>query len=160
DAPAGAQIDPATGAFSWTPAADQAPGDYAIGVRVRDPFTPTFTDVASFTVQVQAAPSPEVLFVQALYRTVLHREADTSGLNGWVNLRHNGTSREQVAQGIWESVEHRGLEVDQFYATYLHRAADAGGRAFWVDALRSGEGEEAVAVGFVTSEEYRQSHEA
>jgi hypothetical protein len=63
-----------------------------------------------------------------------------------------------VAEGFWDSAEHRGLQVDQFYATYLHRAADAGGRAFWVSALAGGMGEEQVAEGFLTSAEYRQAH--
>lgn len=36
DAPVGATINPASGAFSWTPAEDQGPGDYTFKVRVTD----------------------------------------------------------------------------------------------------------------------------
>jgi hypothetical protein len=63
-----------------------------------------------------------------------------------------------VAEGIWDSPEHRGLEVDQFYATYLHRAADPAERAGWVNALLGGASEADVARDFLTSPEYQQAH--
>jgi hypothetical protein len=73
-------------------------------------------------------------------------------------MLQGGGTRLQVVQGIWNSPEHRGLQVDQFYATYLHRAGDASGRAFWVSALLGGVSEQQVAAGFLTSAEYQQAH--
>jgi hypothetical protein len=105
-----------------------------------------------------ADPSPEQQFVQAVYRAVLSRKADTAGMASWVVLLQAGGTRQQVAEGLWDSPEHRGLQVDQFYATYLHRAADASGRAFWVSALLDGVSEEQVAAAFLTSAEYEQAH--
>jgi uncharacterized delta-60 repeat protein len=99
--------------------------------------------------------NPHVQFVKALYRALLGRDPEPRGLAFWVGLLAEGESRAQVVQGIWESIEHRGLQVDGFYATYLHRAADADGRAFWVQALLNGASESTIAVDFVTSEEYR-----
>jgi ELWxxDGT repeat protein len=46
-APAGATIDPNTGAFSWIPTEAQGPGSYTFNVRVADAATPTqFSDQA------------------------------------------------------------------------------------------------------------------
>jgi hypothetical protein len=102
--------------------------------------------------------SPDYQLVRGLYQTVLGRAAESAGLQYWAQLLRTGTSRAQVTEEIWESAEHRGLEVDQFYATYLHRAADAFGRAFWVNELLGGMSESQVAEGFLTSAEYQQAH--
>jgi hypothetical protein len=103
-------------------------------------------------------PDPQTQFVTALYRAILGRAPDPAGLNSWVGQLGTGASRAQIVQGIWESVEHRGQQVDGFYATYLHRAADSDGRAFWVQAFLGGASETDVAVGFLTSDEYRLNH--
>jgi hypothetical protein len=51
-APAGARIDPATGAFTWTPSAAQAPGTYTFEVVVNDGGTPRLTDRTTVTIMV------------------------------------------------------------------------------------------------------------
>ena len=53
---------------------------------------------------------------------------NTDGQGYWVNRLEAGASRQEVAQGFWESTEHRGQQVDDYYATYLGRAADPEGR--------------------------------
>jgi hypothetical protein len=156
-APDGARIDPKTGVFTWTPTIREAGQSQAVTVRVRDVHDPTFTETQALTIQV-AGSAAEVQFVSGLYATLLGRPAETTGLGYWIGLLHGGATRQQIAQGVWESAEHLGLEVDQFYATYLHRAADAFGRAFWVHELLGGLGESQVAEGFLTSAEYRQAH--
>jgi RHS repeat-associated protein len=108
-----------------------------------------------------AAPlltDPLTAFVTQLYRDVLGRDPEAGGLTLWVQAFQGDTTRAQVAQAVWESPEHRGLEVDQFYATYLHRAADALGRAFWIDQLLGGVSETDTAALFLTSEEYTLAH--
>ena len=60
-APAGASIDPATGAFNWTPSEAQGPGSYPITVRVTDNGLPPppLSDSETITVtvnEVNAAP--------------------------------------------------------------------------------------------------------
>src|SRR5262249_37771054 len=75
--------------------------------------------------------------VRALYRDVLNRAADVAGVQWWVDRLQAGASRLDVATAIWDSPEHRGLEVDQLYTSFLHRAADPAGRAGWVQALAS-----------------------
>jgi hypothetical protein len=58
-APEGAQINPTTGAFAWTPSEAQGPGTYPITVRVTDNGTPPLTDTETITItvnEVNAAP--------------------------------------------------------------------------------------------------------
>jgi hypothetical protein len=57
-APAGAMINPATGAFTWTPTEAQGPGTFAFAVRLTD--GPT-TDDRPITVQVHEVNTPPVL---------------------------------------------------------------------------------------------------
>jgi hypothetical protein len=108
----------------------------------------------------QPGPPPPAnnQFVQALYRDLLGRGGDSAGVAFWVSVLQGGGSRAQVVSGLWNSPEHRGLQVDQLYATYLHRAADPPGRAFWVAALEGGMSETDVARGLLTSAEYQRAH--
>jgi hypothetical protein len=104
-------------------------------------------------------PTGAYRFVRGLYRAVLNREPDASGLESWVSFLSHGGTRTQAAAGFWNSPEHRGLQVDGFYHQYLNRHADPGGRAHWVSLLQSGAlGEAEVERGFLTSEEYRRDH--
>jgi hypothetical protein len=159
DVPAGARINPTTGLFTWTPSA--GPGQTRVTIRVRDPFQTLQTDTATFLITVSGGTptqDPTVAFVTALYRHVLDRDPDAPGMAGWVAFFQAGGTRQQVAEALWDSPEHRGLQVDQFYATYLHRAADPAGRASWVERLMAGASEAEVARGFLTSPEYSRSH--
>jgi len=52
NAPAGAAIDPATGAFSWTPTEAQGPGNYPLTIRVRDSGSPALSASQNFTISV------------------------------------------------------------------------------------------------------------
>jgi hypothetical protein len=52
-APAGATIDPATGAFAWTPAEFQGPTTYVLRVRVTDNGAPSLSQTKSFQITVR-----------------------------------------------------------------------------------------------------------
>src|SRR5438309_3953290 len=84
------------------------------------------------------------LVVRELYAHVLDRAPD-AGQAFWVQQVLAGGSRLPVAQGFWESGEHRAMQVDQLYATLLHRGADPGGRIIGTTALIGGTSERAVA---------------
>jgi hypothetical protein len=155
-APAAASINPATGMFIWKPTGAEGPGVYPIIVRVTDAALGGRAEAFPLTITVDA--SPVYQYVRALYRDLLDRAADPSGLLSWVTIIESGGSRAAVTAGIWNSPEHRGIEVDGFYHTYLHRAADPAGRLEWIDAMLAGMSDTAVAQAFLTSPEYTGAH--
>jgi len=94
-------------------------------------------------------------FIEAIYRTVLSRDAEPGGLAYWTNLLNSrALSRLQVVQEIWGSVEHLTQEVTDFYFTLLDRAPDPRGLQSWVQAMQNGLTEEQVAYDFLDSPEY------
>jgi autotransporter-associated beta strand protein len=99
-----------------------------------------------------------VVYVTSLYLDVLNRNPDTTGLNFWVGQLRLGMNRAQLAFLFWNSVEHRGMQVDQFYQRLLNRVADPRGRTYWMSELMRTGNEAFVTVGFVTSTEYRNRH--
>jgi uncharacterized protein DUF4214 len=99
-----------------------------------------------------------IAYVNALYNQVLGRVADVDGVNYWVYQLDLGTSRQQVADAIWESAEHRSLQVEQFYENFLHRAADQAGLNYWGSLFKNGASEADVAAGFLSSGEYQADH--
>jgi hypothetical protein len=103
-------------------------------------------------------PDAATAFVAELYGALLDRAPDAAGLSTWVQELDQGMSRDQVAQAVWDSPEHRGLEVDTFYQTFLHRDADAAGRLNWMNAFLSGLSEVQVEQGFLMSPEYQAAH--
>jgi hypothetical protein len=60
-APAGAQINPSTGLFAWTPTEAQGPGVFSITVRVTDDGTPALFDTATISVTVTEGNTAPVL---------------------------------------------------------------------------------------------------
>ncbi len=94
-------------------------------------------------------------YVEAIFRAVLDRNADPGGLSFWAgNLTSGQFTRLQVVQGIRDSPEHFGQEIDVFYQTLLGRASDPAGRAHWVSELENGTREEQIAFDFLDSPEY------
>jgi hypothetical protein len=63
NAPAGAQINPTNGLFSWTPSENQGGTNYWITICVTDSGFPALTDTKSFQVTVEETNSPPVLTV-------------------------------------------------------------------------------------------------
>jgi hypothetical protein len=98
---------------------------------------------------------PDKDFVEALYRTLLVRNADPAGLASWTGLLKTGRlTRLGVVQGIRQSAEHFQDEVTDFYLTILNRAPDPTGLQNWVQALENGVPEEQIAADFLDSQEY------
>jgi hypothetical protein len=69
-----------------------------------------------------------------------------------------GLGRDQVVQLIWESAEHRGLEVDEYYHTLLGRSADAAEKQFWVNSFLAGASAQDMVLGFLTATEYQSRY--
>ena len=98
-------------------------------------------------------------YINAVYQSVLGHAPDTTGLAYWQQQLASGAARSEVAQGVWDSPEHRGAEVEQFYQEFLGRASDAAGKAFWVNAFsQSWVTEQVEVAGFVSSAEYTNLH--
>jgi hypothetical protein len=99
-------------------------------------------------------------FVTSLYTNLLNRAPDAAGLAGWVNLINSGAaSNQQVATAIWDSAEHRAVEVTGYYVTLLRRNPDAPGLNNWVNLMLNGTlNEQGVETAFVTSTEYINNH--
>jgi hypothetical protein len=112
------------------------------------------------TIYPERVPDADTSFVQGLYHSLLGREAEAAGLNGWVQALRSGAPREAVVGAILDSPEHRGILLDSYYATFLNRKADSVGKAAWVKAFLSGATEGDVVVGFLTSPEYQAMHES
>jgi hypothetical protein len=94
-------------------------------------------------------------YVEALYRSILDRNADAGGLASWTHALDSGVlSRLQVVQGIRNSPEHFTQEVTDFYLTLLGRAPDSSGLQNWVQNLEGGMREEQMAFYFLDSPEY------
>ena len=74
-------------------------------------------------------------FVTALYRQLLEREPDQSGLQFWQRELAGGIPRPLVAAAFHRSPESRGARVDDLYRRILGRDPDRAGRAAWVDAM-------------------------
>ena len=144
-----------------------APANSGYQVTLADGATVTgqnFADVlTSITVPLTLPPSTpfpaqgnaNADYVEAVYRSILDRNADASGLAGWTSQLNSGAlSRLQVVQGIRNSPEHFTQEVEQFYLTLLNRPADPSGLQNWVQQLESGMSEEQMAFDFLDSQEY------
>ena len=121
-APSGATIDAKTGAFTWAVPAAQAPSDYPVTVRATDDGSPSLSDAKTFTIHVNAAPTPtpppvqvltpyqrNAIFARALYRNILGHDPNQANLTSWVNRLLAGTSSGQMATTLWNSAEHRTL---------------------------------------------------
>jgi len=149
---------PHAGSYSVTLSA----GNVASGLNFGDvPITEVTLPTVRPDLYATNSPNMVTAYVQGLYHSILNRDTDPSGLAHWVGVLGASptfNARLQVTQAIWNSPEHRGLEVDNYYETFLGRNADPNGRAYWVQQLEAGATEEQVALGFIQSAEYNADH--
>ena len=118
-------------------------------------------------VAVAGSPIPSsdnqlTAYVTGIYENVLGRTPDSAGLQFWSSelqaSTNPSTARLAFVTAIWDSPEHRRLEVGQFYETFLNRQADTAGLTYWVNQLMNGAGEADVSLRFVLSPEFRQQY--
>jgi hypothetical protein len=95
------------------------------------------------------------IFVDQLYRDLLHRPADGAALSGWGGQLDAGTlTRAQLVQQIEQSTEYQTDVVQDVYTTVLHRPADPAGIALWTAFLAKGGTEKQLEAIFYGSGEY------
>ena len=101
-------------------------------------------------------------FVKLLYKNILHRHADKSGLDYWVKELYNGgASAKTVTKSFFNSKEYINKKtnneqfVKDLYEGYLDRKADASGLKYWVNQLKSGSSRNSIMDGFANSKEFK-----
>lgn len=109
---------------------------------------------STMSIKVINLPATNTTYVESLYRLLLNRNPDPSGLLSHVAMLDSNQPRSLVVASIWNSSEHRGIQVDEYYRIYLNRDADPEGKKAWVNALLSGQSEETVQASFLTSQEF------
>ena len=118
----------------------------------------TMTPLPVSTTPLPSSPDGNSAYIEAVYMAVLGHAADPAGLGAWQGAMGSGVSRAAVAQAIWNSSEHRGMQVDQYYETFFGRQSDPGGRAYWINAFTTGSDERIVTASMLSSDEYRRLH--
>jgi uncharacterized delta-60 repeat protein len=94
------------------------------------------------------------VFLQAVYRDVLQRAIDPSGMEVWGQALVNGATRTAVASAILAGQESDQIEVQVFYSRFLRRSAESGGLDTFVASLQQGMSNEAVLATLLASDEY------
>lgn len=92
-------------------------------------------------------------WVGDLYRQILHRNPDSSGLNYWTGLADRGVGRDVIALDFFQSIESRRDRVRRLYRDLLGRNPDTSGHAYWADVLKNGRDVE-LAIFLAGSQEY------
>jgi hypothetical protein len=96
--------------------------------------------------------------VESLYRNILNRTGEPSGLAFWEGQINSGTSVTTVANDFYKSTEYLTNTVNSYYKTYLGRTGEASGVQSWVNALQTGTTQQTVATDFLASSEYSADH--
>lgn len=102
------------------------------------------------------------VFVQRLYKTILGRTADTSGLNYWCQKLREGIGGAEIAASFLLSGEFKSKQIslDDYiallYNAFLGREPDAPELQYWVNQVRSGAHTAGTIVNeFAGSEEFK-----
>lgn len=92
--------------------------------------------------------------VNALYRAMLGRDADPTGLEYWSTQFDSGVPASQLAYQLLKSPETEQRTVTILYNSYLHRGPDEPGLAYWVNQMTAGASETDVMASFLSSVEF------
>ncbi|MEO1458423.1 MAG: DUF4214 domain-containing protein [Pseudomonadota bacterium] len=117
----------------------------------------------------QGLTEPEAETVALLYEAAFGREADSAGLNFWIDAREDGLSEDDLAALFLASDEFAALfgppeslgdeaYVETLYRNILGRDGEEAGIAFWTDALGDGLSRETVLLDFAESVENRANN--
>lgn len=100
-------------------------------------------------------------YVHQVYRNVLGRKAESSGLNYWLRELNRGVTRGEVMVAFSDSAEYRNKIGSRVLATMLYvgmlrRAPEAEGLAYWARLISSGTPYRTIIAGFLGSPEYER----
>lgn len=92
-------------------------------------------------------------WVAALYREILDRSPDGSGLDYWTGRAERGVPRADIAGAFYQSIEPRQARVTGLYRVLLGRIPDTSGRDYWAGVLINGQ-DVVLAATLARSAEY------
>ena len=115
-------------------------------------------DLASSAEFYNSAGGTNTDWIDAVYKLLLGRTADTGGESYWNSQLTAGQTLSEVAQGIAGSKENNTQLINDDYFHYLGRAADPDGLAYWLSQFAAGKTNEDVIAGFTGSAEYYNEH--
>jgi len=96
------------------------------------------------------------LFVDAVYKKLLSRCADSEGFQYWLDRLKKGMTRFSLAIRFLQGDEYTRNHVTKVYKRILRRNPDQNGLEHWTCRLKSGQNDhQSLLVDFVTSQEYR-----
>jgi hypothetical protein len=98
------------------------------------------------------------LYVNGLYQKLLNRAPDQAGVNAWVFQLSAGVAPARVADSIYASPEHRGIQVDSYFQSFLGRSPSSAERASWVSLFLAGASETTVQQDLLLSPEFQALH--
>jgi uncharacterized membrane protein len=101
-------------------------------------------------------PTPNDLYVMAVYQDLLGRPVDAPALAYWSAQLGQGLSRSAFVNQIDRSAEYFANLVKPLYQTDLGRAADSAGLAWWVAQLQAGLSDAQLQADFLGSAEFYQ----
>ncbi|HVX11311.1 MAG TPA: TIGR03118 family protein [Pirellulales bacterium] len=133
-------------------------GQAATGINLGNALMSTIVPGPVSTNGPPASSTVDAAYINALYQAILGHAPDPTSLAYWEQQMSSGASNATIAQGIWDSPEHRGDEVEQFYEEFLGRASDPVGKAYWVAAYNSWGTEQIEVAGFLGSAEFQNDH--
>jgi hypothetical protein len=81
--------------------------------------------------EYRAAFADDRSWIHGVYRSVLGRDADPSGLANWIKKLKAGSNHAEVALAIVQSAEGTANAIDAVYALYFGRNADPVGQSAW-----------------------------
>lgn len=92
-------------------------------------------------------------WVGDLYRKLLLREGESSGVSGWVAALQGGMPRDSLSFGFYQSSETLGVRITTLYADLLGRSPESGAIPNWSPFVASN-GDLVLAAALAASEEY------
>lgn len=137
-----------------TPTTPKKPTTSWIDTIVQTVFpTPVYTAPVEYVAQT----TKDATAIDQIYRDVLGRSADSSGLGYWNSQVQDGTMTiAEVTKAITQSPEN---VIQDLYTSTLGRAADASGLAYWTAQVNTGRTDIAgVTAAFQQSAEYTSTH--
>ncbi len=117
-------------------------------------------NTSEFSAGVVVMNSPFAGLTTAMYQDVLNRPPSGDDINFWTAQLNSGVSRLVMAQAVWESAEHRTIEVHQYFEQYLKRPPDPAAQTYWVAQMLAGLSETGIQLALLESPEYASAHPA